>query len=132
MREGNSFPLDIVDSHCSGVEKQIDDMIVQKVDLVHIEKVSVGLSKYTGFEFLLARLENVFEIEGSGDTVLGCTQRQLDDVHGPLIGFQFLAFGKFFAALHAHPLGESGIAVENTALYGHDRGKDLCKRPYGC
>ena len=106
-------------------------MVVQKVDLVDVEDVPVRLCEDSGLELLLSGLEDVLEVECTGDAVLGGAKRQLDDGHGDLFGFQLLSPGQPLAALDAHPLGVSGVAVVGAAYHGQPRREDLGQRPDG-
>ncbi len=54
MAVGDTFALDHVDSHRRSVEQNIDQVVVEKVDLVDVEDVPIGLGEHAGLEALSA------------------------------------------------------------------------------
>ena len=60
--------------------KQIDQMILEKIDLVYVEKSAVGLREQARLERFLAARQRAFEIERADHAVLGRAERQVD--HG--------------------------------------------------
>src|SRR5919198_786825 len=42
MPYGHPFPLDVGDAHGGGIQQQVDQVVVEQVDLVHVEDAAVG------------------------------------------------------------------------------------------
>src|ERR1044072_7591864 len=50
MRYRHAFTLDGVDAHRRGIKQHVDDVVVQKVDLVDVEDVAVRLREHAWLE----------------------------------------------------------------------------------
>src|SRR2546430_11213953 len=83
MRDRHALALDWVDAHGGGVEKHVNDVVVEKVHLVDVEDVAVGLGQDSGLETARAFFERGLEVDGPDHTVLGGVDGQLDDSHPP-------------------------------------------------
>ena len=79
-RVGHRHPvaLDGVAAHGSGVEEQVDEMVVQEVDLVDIEQTTVRLGEQPRLESRFTVTEGLAEVEGADDAILGGTHREFD------------------------------------------------------
>ena len=79
MAHREAFPFDDILAGGRDVEEEIDEMVLQKVDLVHIEKAAIGLGEKPRLEAPLAGQERVFQIEPADDAILARPERQIDD-----------------------------------------------------
>ncbi len=82
MREGNTFALHDINAHGGRVEQHVNDVIVQKVDLVDVQETTIGLGKHAGLEVALALLDGLFDIKGPDDAVFGGADGQVDKGRG--------------------------------------------------
>ena len=106
-------------------------MVVQKVHLIHVQEVPVGLCQHSRLELLLPRLQDMLDIERSRDTVLGGAQRKLHDAHRLLCGIQPSVLRELFCAVGAEHVRVVRIAVERTSGNRRPRGQDLRQRTDG-
>ena len=86
-------------------------MVVQEIDLVHVEEVPVGPREDAAFELALSGAQDVFDIEAARDPVLGGVQGELDDGHASRTALQFPPF-IFLQTRGAHETGVVRAAVE--------------------
>jgi len=80
MANAQSVPLDDVDARGGDVDQQIDEVILEEIDFVDIEKATIGAGEKSGLEGLDPIDERTFEIERADHAVLGCAERHVD--HG--------------------------------------------------
>ena len=106
-------------------------MVVQQVDLVHIEYVAVGGGQDTGFEPFLTGLEDVFKVQRTGYPVLRCGQREVDDPHPDLLGLQLLSLVEFILAVGAVSGFLPVLAAEGASLHHGPVGENGVHRPHG-
>jgi hypothetical protein len=77
MAHAQAFALDHVDTGGGDIKQQIDEMILQQIDLVDIEKAAMGLGKQAGLKGAFARNKRLFDIERTADPVFGGAKRQI-------------------------------------------------------
>ena len=70
VRDGDALALDGVGPHRRRVEEDVDDVVVEQVDLVHVQDVPVGVGENSRLEFLLALLDGRLDVDGADDAVL--------------------------------------------------------------
>ena len=100
MPDAETLPLDDVLAGCRHIEQQIDQMILEQIDFVDIEKAAIGARQQPGLERLDALRQRAFQIERADDAVLGRAERQVDDRHRRLARFE-RALQATRAAFHA-------------------------------
>ena len=81
MDDRHPFALDHVDPHRRGVEQDVHQVVIEQVDLVHIEKVAVRLGKDSWLEPPGAGPHRGLDVDGTHQPVFGGIDRQLDDAH---------------------------------------------------
>ena len=81
MHHRDALALDDVDAHGGGIEEHVDDVVVEQVDLVHVEDVAIRLGQHAGLEAARAFLEGRLEVDGPDDAVLRGVDGQLHDAH---------------------------------------------------
>ena len=84
VADAQALALDDVDARRRNVEQQVDQMVLQQVDLVDVEKAAMGAGQQAGLEGLLAGDQRLFQIERAGDAILGRAERQVDHRHRDL------------------------------------------------
>ena len=77
-----ALALDHVLARGGDVEQEIDEMVLEQIDLVDIEKAAIGLREQARLEGFFAMRERALEIERADDAILGRAQRQIDDGNG--------------------------------------------------
>ena len=100
-------------------------MVVEEVDLVDVQDVAVGVGEDSGLELPLSGLQDVLEVKGSGDTVLGGVQGEFDDLGGSHHGLELSVPLELLPALGAHLTDLVGVASEPASLYDGVRGEEL-------
>ena len=70
MDDRYALTLDDVYPHCCSVEKDVHQVVVEQVDLVHVEKVAVGLGQHAGLEATGAGLHRRLDVDGADQPVL--------------------------------------------------------------
>ena len=87
-RMTNAEPLSLDDIFAGGrdIEQKVDDVILEQIHLVDIEKAAMSPRQQPRLEPGLAGHESAFEIERTGHAILGGAERQVDDRNrsGPL------------------------------------------------
>jgi hypothetical protein len=73
----DALALDVRGAQRGGVEEQVDQVVVQQVDLVHVEDAAVGGSEQARLEGLDPLGQRPLEVEGPDDAVLGGAHGQL-------------------------------------------------------
>ena len=106
-------------------------MIVQQIDLVHIQEVAVGLGQDPALVFSFSSSQDMLDVEASGDTVLCGVQRKFYDPHGAGERFVF-ALGYLLLTVVAQISGVGGIAMELASGYRLDLRKYLFERSDRC
>ena len=72
------FAFDHILTGRSDVQKQVNQVVFQQVDLVDVQKAAVGAGQQPGFENFLSG-QRAFQVEGTDDTVFGGAEGQVDD-----------------------------------------------------
>ena len=83
VRIGDSLSLDGVDAHRSRIQQHVHNVVIQQVDLIHIQDISVCRRQDSGLKFLFAVLERVLHVQRSNHSILGGADRQVDNSHPP-------------------------------------------------
>src|SRR5438094_505237 len=81
LPDRNAFAFDDVHAHGRGIEEDVDQVIVEQVDLIHVEDVAVRFRENTWLEAALAALDGRLDVDSADHTILGGVDRQLDDAH---------------------------------------------------
>ena len=116
MGEGNTLPFHGIGTHGSRVQQKVHNVIVQQIDLIHIENATVGHSQHTGLELLLAALDGSFYVQRTYHTILSCRNRQIHNGHPNGFHLKGFAAHESLIALVAHFLRIIGITMERAAL----------------
>ena len=108
MTHAQPFPFHQVLSRRGNVDEQIDQMVLEEVDLIDVEKSAIGACQKSGLEGLHALRQGAFQIERADDPILGHTERHVDhgDRNGPVLE---RAGGGPFPALGAPRVRIGGI-----------------------
>jgi hypothetical protein len=84
----DALALDGVDPERRRVEEHVGQVVVEQVDLVHVEDAAVRLREQPRLERLLAGPKGARDVDRAGETILRRVQRQVDDAppacSGPL------------------------------------------------
>jgi hypothetical protein len=78
MADAEALSFDHILAGGSHIEQQVDQVILQQVDLIDIEKTAMCASQKTRLEGFLAMGQRPFNIERADHAVLGRTKRQVD------------------------------------------------------
>jgi len=125
MDIGNAFSFNHIDSGGCGVQQHVHQMIVQQVDLVHVENAPVGGCQKPGFEFAGSGFQSVFHMQGAHQPVFGCAQRKFHHGHGAKSGFKFFSGLESGKAILIHVFRVGRRTVIRTAGNDLYSGKDL-------
>jgi hypothetical protein len=82
MADAEALALDDVLARGRDVEQQVDDVVLEQVDLVDVEKAAMRAGQQPGLEGLLAMRQRALEIERADDAILRRAERQVDDGTG--------------------------------------------------
>jgi hypothetical protein len=112
------------------VEEEVDEVVLEQVDLVHVEEAAVGAGEEPRLVDLLAVAEGALEVERADQPVLGGAEREVDHGHlrlaGPARGTGALAP----VALVAAGAVRGRVAPVAAALGDRDRREDAGQRPH--
>ena len=100
MTDTQPFALDDVFAGCGDIEQEIDQMIFQQIGFINVKEPAMRPRQQSRLECLFAARQCPFQIERADDAVLGRAERQVDDRHRHLRGFQ-CALGRAGTALVA-------------------------------
>ena len=125
VAEADSLPLDHVDAHRRGVEQQVNHVIVQQVDLIHVEQTAVGCGQHARLEVALAPLDRFLDVERTDDAVFGRADGQIHEAGAPLRDRQRLAARQAVAAVVAEGLETARIAGEGAIGHHLDLGQQI-------
>jgi hypothetical protein len=115
MGERNAFPFHDVDAHGCGVEEDVDEVVVEKVDLVDVEQVAVGRGQQARFETSFASLDGRLHVDASHHAILAGVDGQFHHLHGPRLDVHGLARACTIAALLAPHRRHRRIALETAS-----------------
>jgi len=104
------------------IEQQIDEVILQQIDLVDIEKAPVRLGQQPRLEPLFTRAQRALQIERADHAVFGRAQWQIHERHRALDSFLRSARIRAGARVRRR-------AAEPAAFHRGDRRQKRCKRP---
>ena len=109
----DTLTLHCVDAHGGAVKEHIDDMVVQKIDLIHIEDVAVGLGQQSRLKDLFAFFDGLLHVQRADHPVFRGADRQFN--HPPGVGHGF-EVSQFLLAVAAQ-ISAVRPAVEGAALH---------------
>ena len=105
-------------AHGRGVQQQVHHVVVQQVDLVHVQQAAVGRRQHARLEVALAALDGLLDVQRADHAVLGGADRQVDEA-GAAGGHR-----QHFAGLDARPalvaVGRRHVGVAAEVAVGHD------------
>ena len=81
MPHAQPFALDNILARRRDIKQQVDDMILEQVDFVDVEKTAICLGEQARLKGLLTRAQRPFQIKRANHAVLGRAQRQIDKRH---------------------------------------------------
>src|SRR5262245_3859785 len=87
MSHTQALTLDNIFARRRDVEQQVDQMILQEIHLVDVEKAAVRACQQTRLERLDALSERALEVKSPDDSVLGRSKRKIDDRNRNLFSF---------------------------------------------
>ena len=79
MADGNALAFHVVAPHGRGVQQHVHQVVVQEINLVDVEDAAVCGGDQSRLEVLLARLDGLFDVKGTHETVFRCPDRQVND-----------------------------------------------------
>src|SRR6516162_1035611 len=82
MLERNAFALDFVDACNGNIQEQINQMVLEQIHFIDVEKAAIGTREQSRFERLNADPERALNVDCAADAVFGGAQRQVYDGHG--------------------------------------------------
>ena len=116
MRIGNPLALDGIHAHRRRVEENVHNVILEQIDLIHIEDIAVRRRQNPRLELLAPVLNRRLHIERTDHAILGRTDGQLHHAHRHLLcGDRALLRAPTTGI--AVELGDGWIAVTGTALH---------------
>jgi hypothetical protein len=103
-----AFALHHVLARCRHVQQQIDQVILQQVDLVDIEKAAMRAGEQARFIDPLPGAQRALQVERAEQAVFGGAQRQIDERHR-------LAGARTWPCLPVHRAAGTGTMADSTA-----------------
>ena len=85
VRERDALALHGIPAHRGCVEKHIDDVVVEQIDLVDVEDAAVGVGEEPRLEATLAELDRRLRVDGPDHSILGRVDRQFDHPRAPAL-----------------------------------------------
>ncbi len=131
VRERHPLPLDRVHAHRGGVQQHVHDVVVEKIDLVDVKNVAIGLGEDPWFKAPGAGAQRGLDVDRADDAILGGVDRQLDDAHPALVRRQHAGVVETNPALGAKGLAVVWIAPEMAAFDHVVLRQQPGKRPHG-
>src|SRR5205823_14881279 len=64
-----TFTFNDIDSHCSSIEKYVDDIIIEQIYFIYVKNTPICIGKYTRFEAPLTLSQRVFKIECADNAI---------------------------------------------------------------
>ena len=110
----DAVALDGDPAHRGGVEELVHHVVVQQVDLVHVEQAAVRPREQAGLELGDALAQRPLQVQRSGDPVLGRSDGQFHQAHRPPLG------GRVEGDRSVRGLGAAVIRRGGEAVAGHD------------
>ena len=133
--EGDALALDHVDAHGRRVEQQVNHVVVEQVDLIHVQQAAVGRRQHARLEVALALLDGLLDVQRAHDAVLGGADRQVHKAGAPASDRQFLAALDALAAVVALPVRPVRIATKGAVGdhldFGQQRSQSARRRALG-
>jgi hypothetical protein len=83
VADAQAFSLDQIFARGGDVNQEIDQMVVEQVDLVDVQKTPVRLGQQAGRKLLDALREGFFQIERAHNAVFCGAQWQVHHADGP-------------------------------------------------
>ena len=83
VAEADALALDHVDAHRRRVEQQVHHVVVEQVDLVHVEQAAIGRGQHARLEMALALLDGPLDVQRADHAVLGGADRQVHEAGAP-------------------------------------------------
>ena len=109
MTVRDTVPLDVHPTHRRGVEKHIDEMVVEEVHLVDVQHTTVRSRQQPRGERVLAVAQYLLQVQRSDDAVLGGTDRQLHQLPAVTTGRRGEHLGE---TAHGRRLGGALLAAD--------------------
>mmetsp|Transcript_5543 Transcript_5543/g.12269 ORF Transcript_5543/g.12269 Transcript_5543/m.12269 type:complete len:319 (+) Transcript_5543:639-1595(+) len=109
VADGDTLTLHSVPAGGGRVQQHVHQVVVQQVDLVHVQDAAVGLGQQAGLKGLHTLSQSLLNVNGTAHTVLSGTQGQLDQGSLGLSNWQLLAIPVAHQGIWAHELGIIGI-----------------------
>ena len=81
MRIGHALALHRVHTHSRSIQQHIDNMVVQQIDFINIENITVRLRQNACLKLLLAMLNRMLYIQRAHNAILCRADRQLYNAH---------------------------------------------------
>ena len=129
VAHAQAFALDQVFARCGHVNQQVDQVVVQQVDLVDVQKAPVCLCQQAGRELLDALGQGLFQVQRTNHAVFGGAQRQVHHGHRLALHHRF-GFG-IFGLTHRTGLGGlARVAAVGTAFDHLDGGQQVGQRAH--
>ena len=110
-----AIALDGDAAHRGGVEELVHHVVVEQIDLVHVEDPAVGASEQAGLEHGHAVGQRALQVQRPGDPVLGHPDRKLDQADRPPLGGS-VGGDAAVGGLGAAVVGRGGEAVAGDHL----------------
>ena len=79
--DADAVALDVVGAQRGGVEKEVDEVVGEQVDLVDVEDPAMSGGKQARLEGAHALRERPLDVERAGNAVRGSADRELDEPH---------------------------------------------------
>ena len=130
MAKAQAFPLDDILARSRHIEQQVDDMVLEEIDFVDVEKSAVGAGQETRLESGFAGHQGAFEVECTGDAIFRGTERQVDHGNGAPALLQW-AGQAGFAAFVAARVAIRRIATVAATIDDDDLRQDGGESPDG-
>ena len=133
VTDTDTFTFNNVFATCCNVEQNVNKMVVKQVNFVDIEEPAVSLSKKTWFKGLNTTGKSLFDIDGSANTIFGCTKGKVNNRNRNFFSpycKRINSFCAFFAFFIFEILLDSSVI--GVALDPFDQRKHFSKCPDRC
>ena len=128
VTEADALALHHVHAHCRRVEQQIDNVVIQQIDFIHVEQAAIGRGEHPRLEMPLAMLNGLLDVQRAYHPILGGADRQIHKAGTMSCDRQHLAARQAIATVIAQGVDAAGVAGERTIGHYRDLGQEIGQR----
>jgi len=133
MANTDTFSFNHILATCCNVKQNIDKMVIKQVNFINVEEATVRLCKQSRFKGFYATGKRLFDIDGTANTIFGCTKRKVNNRYRNFFCFKsgrINCFMPLFGLLTFNILIDG--AIVGIALNAVNKRKHFGQCPDGC